>query len=309
MYRAAYLSMPLHPTYQSELRDRTSSERAAWVDALATHADLHTGWRPAAPLQHLCTGADDHTVPASISIAAATVWDVPLITIPGRGHTDGIAQCMLVALGNLTARSHAFHPDGSTNRSITQPATRLEVMEADMSTALFAWGRIDVATYCFAACVVLWLVATLLRLGWRRRCASSKSSSRTAAASTPATKCFSPGLWLSRSLLGCPCSLTILILLAILLPTLLQLYLTFERLLAGGELFDLEIASLRTVTGTLTDRQDAFTLLSVPIDGTLSSLATSPPSSPPPLYLADSLVRPHQHAASRSIIQLQAGGR
>ena len=191
---------------------------------------------------------------------------------------------MLVALGNLTARSHAFHPDGSTNRSITQPATRLEVMEADMSTALLHGVGLMLQPIALPR---VWSSGW-----WRRYCVSDgggcargvKQQQDSSGKHTGYQMLLTWPLALAK-LLGCPCSLTILILLAILLPTLLQLYLTFERLLAGGELFDLEIASLRTVTGTLTDRQDAFTLLSAPIDGTLSSLATSPPSSPPPPLL------------------------
>ena len=93
-------------------QNRSSAEHLQLATAFETHGDLHAGWRPHATVaQHLCTGSDDLEVPPLISARAARRWGVTLLTMQGKGHTDGIVACVKVALNNLTVHAApAPHP-------------------------------------------------------------------------------------------------------------------------------------------------------------------------------------------------------
>ena len=101
----------------------TATGAESLVSALRQHCDLHVGWKPDAPVQHLCTGTDDLEVPPAQVYAAAERWGVKLLKQVGKGHSDGIAQCHLIALSNMTASAAAMEaaaalPDVSNTSSL-----------------------------------------------------------------------------------------------------------------------------------------------------------------------------------------------
>ena len=93
---------------------------------------------------------------------------------------------------------------------------------------------------------------------------------------------------LLAALLAYPRIVVLAMLLCVIAPTALQLHkYTSERAQRGGAagaFFDLRFDSLRVVTGLLSDRQDAFNLMSAPgLDSSLFSLSfvAPPPAAPP----------------------------
>ena len=244
------------------------------VRALADHSDLHTGWRPTARVQHLCTGGADRQVPPSITRAAATAWGIEAIVIDGLDHTPGIATCLTLALSNLTAQALPAVPN-SDEGFPSSPA----VVEIDLTPPLLSWSRIDVATLFLLAVVGVWTVVAFTSQQKRRnriQCATVEPGGG---------RRRSCSLRFLSALLSRPVLCALLGIAAIATPTGFQLYVSAQSMLEGGELFDLEITSLRAVTGTLTDRQDAYALLSLANTLRVSALSNSPPPpspSPPP---------------------------
>ena len=108
-------------------QNRSSAEHLQLATAFETHGDLHSGWRPHATVaQHLCTGSDDLEVPPLISARAARRWGVTLLTMQGKGHTDGIVACVKVALNNLTAHAAPAPHPGAAGAAQRKVVTRLE---------------------------------------------------------------------------------------------------------------------------------------------------------------------------------------
>ena len=341
-------------TYQATMRDRTSDVYAAWQVAFREHSDLHRGWTPRAPLQHLCTGGADEQVPPNISVAAGEYWNLTTIVLPGLAHTDGIASCLLVAARNMTER--ALPPRFEPSNHSAMPGD-LEAL-SDLSIPLFAWDRISVATYALALALGFWVVVWLVVCCHSCRLFPGAPGSRTSAklddlksvdsmpvrmvrsvfehryvkalsparlmrrlspAGSPlgslARKTLAPhphptasqvlmhdavaGLFQTRAvsgatvralncLLGCPGWIVLLALAAVMAPTGLQLLETAEAVLDGEEIFAIDIEDLRSVTGQLTDRQDAYALWSGVGAPSMLTVLTSPPpplapSSPSPL--------------------------
>lgn len=94
---------------------------------------------------------------------------------------------------------------------------------------------------------------------------------------------------LLSTLLAWPMCLVALMLACVLPPTAITIYETVHQ---GGQLFDMDLSSLRLVTGTFTDRQDTLDLLSIPVGGVLASNielewqdAPQPPPAMPPAPL------------------------
>ena len=302
-------------SYQQQLQDEESMARRSLVAAFESHADLHTGWQPTANVQHLCSGGMDEQVPASISQAAAARWGMQLIIIQDAGHTAGIVECSLVALGNLTSRV----VDGSSalTSNATSSSSSYVVEPVMLTPSLLSWARLSVAVWCLVGASSLWLLLSMAtlpstskqqndkgrgkgsvtrhdgggcgggcggygggiasRLGAHlgRRVAKLSISSSGSGASSRAvgrSSAEQPSCgWrvlgrsyqaLLRCLLACPGILALLAFFLVLCALALPLYLTAETILAGGQLFELEIETLRSVNGApLTDRQDAFDLI------------------------------------------------
>ncbi len=354
-------SIPLdafNATYQATMRDLTSDVRAAWARTFGSYSDLHEGWQPRAPVQHLGTGALDEQVPPRISVNAGREWNVTVLLVDGAGHTDGIASCLLLAVRNITSAARMPSVVPSSHH------LEIEVAPSSLATPFFEWRRIDTAMYCLFAVVGFWLLAGCVLFMRSRHCQRRVSafSDRIAAQGVEPLKLVrslsenrmvkalesagrrirtllphsphspskrkqgevhevplqlahlgkrssvstEPGapvalvedavtmalettglreLVASRlinSLLGCPFLIGLGVLLAFLLPTVLQLRSVVSDVVAGEEIFALDISSLRSVTGTLTNRQDAYTVLSGIGAPSMLTIQASPPPTPPP---------------------------
>ena len=240
---------------------------------LEQQADLHRGWRPRAEVQHLCTGSADTQVPAGISTAAAAAWDIPIITIQGKDHTEGIMSCIMVALGNLT--SQAIMPTLKHANTTGADASALVVGEVDMSSSLLPFSRIAVSAWGLIFIVCIWLLIRSYQL------VSVRLISRRQSTSTSISRCQAPPARCSiarpvlQALLTRPILIGALAFASIAVPTAIQLGIVTSRIIEGAPIFDLEIASLRTISGELTDRQDAFEMLNAQAKATTSSEAAA----------------------------------
>ena len=246
------------------------------VSALAKHSDLIAGWTPSAQIQHLCTGGADQQVPPSITLAAASAWGVEAIVIDGLDHSSGIATCLKIALGNLTAQVFPPFVGAEAEEYISASPP---IVEFDLTPPLMSWSRVDIATRFLLAVIGVWTLSTLSSRYRRRdrvQCASIEPGGG---------RRRNWSVYFLSTLLARPVACALLGAAAVAVPTSFQLIASAQSVLSGGELFDLEITSLRAVTGTLTDRQDAYALLSQPNSLQLSALTRSPPPpspSPPP---------------------------
>ncbi len=86
-------SVPLdafNAAYQAEMRNTSSPIRQAWHQLFQTHSDLHSGWVPRAPVQHLCTGVNDSQVLPQIAINAGEAWNVTVLLLPDLVHVRAL---------------------------------------------------------------------------------------------------------------------------------------------------------------------------------------------------------------------------
>ncbi len=199
--------------------------------------------------------------------------------------------------------------------SIVPSVHDLTALEAnrlvDLSVPLFAWDRISSATLALAAAFAFWLLLTVLAFctrvrryvfGPARRSSEPvrvmQGSAAMDAAPPPAAAELVDevisNVFKSRAgsrltarfmntLLACPGFLVVVALAAVLAPTSLQLITTVQDVIAGKDIFAIDIASLRSVTGVLTDRQDAYSMWNdVGAPTMLTILASPPPPITPP---------------------------
>ena len=106
--------------------------------------------------QHLCTGSDDLEVPPLISARAARRWGVTLLTMQGKGHTDGIVACVKVALNNLTAHAAPAPHPGAAEAVQRKVATRLEP-EIPLCACVHGRGHL----LCVRVCVCMGMRACM----------------------------------------------------------------------------------------------------------------------------------------------------
>ena len=381
LYRDHGNSIPLdafNATYQAIMRDPTSDVRVMWSTLFSEHSDLHIGWQPRAPLQHLCSAADDEQVPSSISVSAGAGWNISVILVNGSdpqwglhpgfvGHTTGIAMCLLQALRNITAAAQPPTSLHSSNSLGSMPI----VTPYSLETPFFTWNRVDIAFYCLSGAASFWFCAYLAvlmqtpyvkeklakwqdemearRIPTPRRIVRSISPSQMVEVLSPTnllrilspsnltlspsskrreqeeekkpeedvlelsalgrkalpavkrsrnqsvafvtavagdiaktTRLYDLATRLLNTLLSCPCTILIVVLIAVLAPTGAQINKVLNDVAAGKEIFALDINSLRSVSGTLTDRQDAYAIFSgIGAPSMLTIMAAAPPRPPP----------------------------
>ena len=282
------------PLYRESLRTPLSAARAQWARVLAAESDMILGWTPAVPV-HLCTGGADSIVPSAITRGAAAAWGAEVTVFDGLEHTPGVAKCLLLSLGRLTSNAlpHIALPEQSDTSS-PPPVTGM-----DLSPALLSWNRISTAVVILATVVVGWALLTSFSRATRTRSSSTRVECGPGAGSRGVCGCTERAL---ITLLSWPISIMLLALVIVGAPTGWQLIRSAQSLFTGDELFDLEIASLRAVTGRLTDREDAYFLLSQPnLSLQLSGHFQPALSSAAPLLTAPMLPPSPQSRHLRSI--------
>ena len=263
----AYPLNAVDAAYRSELRDRAAGSAGAdFVAAFEAHSDLHTGWTPSAPVQHLCTGDADEQVPATISVAAGARWGMTTLLVPGKTHTAGIAECHRLAIFNMTAAAIDVTPIVVANASRYTAYYRGDYAS---TYTTFAWEDLSLAVYLLLLALAFYAALKLIRgrPTLRRRMVGGTRSA-------PPARGAEPCVLLARAILACPGLLMLTMLVVVALPTARQLQRSYDE--TGGdveELIDINLDALRVVTGVYTDRLDAYTLLAAEYKADLAGAA------------------------------------